>query len=86
MRIFTPEQQGRLGVNKYGEHNKHGDPLGLGENAKINKHHAHDSTSEDTDDVPPVDDDSISSASDGTEISSASDDVAMPDDDPWPWK
>jgi len=88
MKIFTPEQQNRLGVNEYGEH-KVG-ALGLGENAKSTKPVAKKKT---TSTVLPSDDptsdvvSSDSAANDETvDTEDSADDVDMPSDDPWPWR
>lgn len=74
MRVFTPEQETRLGVNKYGEHKPGEKAMGLGESSKATK------DDDDNIKIPADDDDST----DDTSIEDAAD-VAMPDNDPWPW-
>merc|ERR1711871_568469 len=85
MRVFTPDQQSRLGVNKYGEHKKGMMADGLGE-AKATKT---ESNSEDTE----SDADTASSSStydddhssDSSSIADDDSSISLPSDDPWPW-
>jgi hypothetical protein len=85
MRVFTSEQQGRLGINKYGEHKKSSMGGILGESksksddetsTKSKRSDDDDSGSADTDDTSIEDDTSIDDAAD----------AVMPSDDPWPWR
>ena len=76
MRVFTKEQESRLGVNMYGEHKKQSDEGILGESKEKE-------VSESSEDRKIADDDAsaVDDAVDGVD-----DTAALPSDDPWPWR
>merc|ERR1712159_456976 len=83
MRVFTPEQQQRLGVNKYGEHQAGHIQGILGESKKDDSKDAEVSSKK-------ADDDEISSTDDSQDVDAtvdgADDGSVLPSDDPWPWR
>jgi len=95
MKVFTHEQQRRLGVNRYGEHLP--GSLGLGDSSESVTHNnpwapgngGKDRTSDDDSSL----DNDVERRSDSTDdnsddqlVQGAEDGTTMPADDPWPWK
>ena len=87
MRVFTPEQESRLGVNKYGEH-KAGEVQGILGESKESKKDSKDTevSSKKADDSASTDDDSASVDAAVDAADDDSTDSVLPSDDPWPWR
>ena len=83
MRVFTPEQEKRLGVNKYGEH-KAGSIQGILGESKTDK--KEDSKDAEVSSKKADDEVSDNSADVDATVDSADDGSVLPSDDPWPWR